>query len=718
MRIIVLCVLFLAYVHSQDILSVSSFESCFTVSVNGLKLTCSQTSEIATTLDLRVTPSETQETDEVFTVNLSTLPPDSLSTQVQTGNKCQIATSDDKCQTTPNTIITVTASKPVLQYSLSEFAGTYTHPFSVPYAYYFLQTQTASSSLQSTAKCVLTKTATTTMGSTPPTSAQIENDFNDPTRNAARIRCGSNAQVPDDGASATATNVLQNTFTCYNEGSNSGEGVTVTSEFLPIQPQCTVFQVNNPPKVVSRVTVTVTNAVGTQTIELDSLDNTAGVSSDGRVIARIEDVQSPSGNFGDDLTGLVVVCTDSDDVILNMAPENQPIGTNPFKFRETVDGLFNASNRYPTPATIAQLIQTNTKYSMWYFVNRTTSPAVGENCGQLGVNPNIYAAPPQDLFFEYYLTTLFTSSNEQTQAFEISYSALQNLGNLLTCVQGFGFPYLDISVDTPCSAMDKFNTFEQNGDPSLRENLPVFYNPKNPNMWLDGTKGNYLYYEPPPRDLAFEVILNFAGSFVSVGAKVPTGKINEAASACTLSTDPSACGTITNANSTSCAIHVQVCNPSTTGVSGNYLLSTTCQTGSNVVPVGSAAGISVLGVAADTCVNIIVPLAIIGNVDATTTPACDCTLFSNEGSVDPNTVILWETTFECVVSDMFVLPPSGIAPNLTIAPGTQPPPPPGGGDGSSNLVMTIAIVIAAIVLAVVVLEIIWLTCLRLFGKVH
>lgn len=715
----VFCLFLLAvFTGGQEILSETSFQSCFTVSVNGLKLSCSQTSEIATVLDLRVTPSETQEADEVFTINLSTLPPDALSTQVKTSNKCQIATPDNKCQTTPNTVITVTASKPVLQYSLSEFAGTFTHPFSVPYAYYFLQTLTSKETINANAKCVLTRTSTITTGVTTPTSSQIQSDFTNVTANAQRIRCGQNAQTPEDGVAALATNILQNVFTCYNGADTNGDGVTVTSEFLRIEPQCTVYQVKNPPKVVSRVTVTATNVIGTQTIELDSIENTVGSSADGRVIAKIQNVQSPSGKYGDNLGGLVVVCTDTDDAMLNMAPPNQPIGTNPFTFRESVDSSFNASNRYPTPSTMAQILQTNTKYSMWYFVNTTTSPAVGENCGQLGVNPNIYASPPQDMFFEYYLTPLFTTSNDQTQAFEIPYTSLLNLGNLLTCVQGFGFPYLDIAVDTPCAAMDKFNSFEAASNPGLRENLPVFYNPKKPNMWLDGVAGNYLYMEPPPRDLAFEVSLNFAGSFVSIGAKVQTGKINDAASACIISTDPSACSTIVDANSTLCALHVQVCNPSTTGVSGNYLLSTTCTSDSGITPVGSAAGISIIGLAASTCENVVIPLAVVGTLSSDPAPICDCTLYSNEASVDPTSVILWETQFSCVVSDSFMLPPSGISPNITLAPGTQSAPQPGVGDGSSNTALIVFISIIAVVSIIVIGEILWITCLKIFGDVH
>ena len=712
---------FIFFAHgviSQEILSETSFQSCFTVSVNGLKLSCSQTAEIATTLDLRVTPSETEEADEIFTVNLSTLPPDALTTQIKTSNKCQTPTSDNKCQTTPNTIITVTASKPVLQYPITELAGTATHPFSVPYAYYFLQTLTSKETISASAKCVLTRTSTITTGVTTPTNSQIQSDFTNATANAQRIRCGQNAQTPEDGVASSATNILQNTFTCYNPDDNDGNGVTVTSEFLRINPQCTVFQVKNPPKVVSRVTVTVENIVGTQYIELDSIENTAAASSDGRVIAKIQNIQSPSGKFGDNLVGAVIVCTDTEDTMLNMAPPNQPIGTNPFTFRESVDNSFNASNRYPTPSTMAQILQTNTKYSMWYFVNGTLTPALGENCGQLGVDPCIYARAPQDLFFEYYLTPLFTSSNDQTQAFEIPYSSLLNLGNLLTCVQGFGFPYLDISIDTPCQAMDKFNTFEAASNPGLRENLPVYYNPKRPNIWIDGAAGNYMYMEPPPRNLAFEVSLSFAGSFVSVGAKVQTGTINDAASACTISTDPSACSTITNANSTLCAIHVQVCNPSTTGVTGNYLLSSACDPDGGVSPVGSAAGISIIGLAASTCENVIVPLAVTGSVSTTSAPTCNCTLYSNEASVDPTSVILWETQFSCVVSDSFTLPPSGILPNISIAPGTQTAPQPGVGDGSSNLALIIFISVIAVVSVIVIGEIVYITCLKIFGNVH
>lgn len=712
-QLIVLLLLCVYGTLEQEILSISSFESCFTVSVGGVQLSCSETDEIATIMDLRVTPSSSEEGEQKFLVNLSTLPPNSMSTQVRSSNSCQIVDQNNKCQTTPNTLITVTASKPSLRYRLTPSRGSKKNPFTVPMTYVFVR---GDMYVNDYTGCYLLDTRNGETKNIPLTNEEIEGiingTFNSYHGTDYHYKLQSSCEYLTNKLKLTSgvknnyAYYLSNTLDC---GSNQE---TLTNKlysyffFLETNPQCVVYEIENPAQVVSQVTIEIENELGKQTIELETVQGTAKTSSDGRVVARIEDVQTPTGNIGIDIPGIIVVCYEDnvspESAVLNMAPPNQPIGTNPFKIYEQNNPGDLPNAVYPTPETIGKILNKELAYTSWMYFNRTQTPAFGEQFGQMGVASDLYATVPNEYMFSSYLDQLRAQSNSESQAFFFTTFFLLNT-EIATGVPGFGFPFQGIEVPDMCTVLQRFYRAETStsSDPPREENVPFPYDPKKPNMWLDN---NYLYHEPAPQDIAFEVVINFAGSFVTVGAVVPSASINLAASACSVTDDPSGCGTITNSNGTRCAIHVQLCNPTTNGEDGDYLLSTTCRDDSNLLPLGFAGELPVFGVPSGKCVNVEVPLTVTSlPLPQNPGPTCDVTVFSADGDIDPNSVILDQQTFVCSVDDEFVPPPTFASPNAPLSPGTftgpQSPP-----DDNSTLIAWIVFgIIALLILSLLIM---------------
>ena len=212
--ILFLLCFFASEVHTQDILGLSAFQSCYEVSVGDISLNCTNSQGLATILDLSVSPSESS-AENVFVLNITTLPPDSLSTQVKTTSKCQIATTDGRCQTSTPTKVTITASKPLIRYQLRRTNGRTKSPFSVPFAYYLLQTVTNWNELNNQAFCELYRTYSKIVDAEPPSAGQIFSDFKDTVQNDDKIRCDPTL-IPTETipktVSTMSTNMMVNSF--------------------------------------------------------------------------------------------------------------------------------------------------------------------------------------------------------------------------------------------------------------------------------------------------------------------------------------------------------------------------------------------------------------------------------------------------------------------------------------------------------------------------
>ncbi len=707
----------LSLVLTQNIYAVSSFQSCFDVSVTGAALNCTDSGGLATVLDVGLSASDNQSSTTDFLVKLSTIPPDSTSTQLQTANTCQVPTSDGQCQTSTYTEIRFNVSKPILEYTLLTTNGRTRNPFTVPYAYlvYFCP-QNSVTTAQANSFCGLINVQSVIYSSPDiPDGTTIHNTFYNATLNEQFIRCrNSPPGIPAPlNVSTTSTNIMTYTFSCL-----AGPDLFTARyvlEFYSLAPMCQVWEIQNPPSIYAAITINATGQGATQVWTLESIGpGSSKASPEGNIIARIEAVQSPSGNFGQDIPGLIITCTDNDTIPFDMSVPGTPPQINPWSYKEVIDPTFNKTFRLPTPANIQALTGVVQTHAMFMHVNTEKSKAYGENCGQEGVAENIYEFPPPQLYFANYVSRYGESTGPTS--LPIPYKDIVSFENILTCVPGFGFSYLGINTTTPCNALGIFLDLEEymiTNDKVLYRipNLPAIYNPGKPNMWIsNGT----LYFEPPPKDLTFEVVVSFAGSFVGIGAKVANAQINTALSSCYVSTADGACGnTLTSVNATNCAMYVTVCNTSPPGVYGFYSVQTTCASDSNLAPSSLFQPI-IANLPGGNCTLVTIPL-IIDGTELGPNPVCTVTIYSNSFSIAPESVINDVESFLCSVNNAtntnLPVPPKYnissipiLYPNPTPVPAPQPA-------GKDTVILVICI-IAALALASFILLFMVCICLK------
>lgn len=634
----ILCILL--SVRAQNILSVSSFQSCFDVSTTGGSLNCTDSNGLATVLDISLDSSENATTPTDFFVKLTVLPPNENSIQLQTSDTCQIPTSDGQCQTSSYTEIRYSITAPVQQYTLLPTNGRTRNPFTVPYAYLlYWCPQNELIGIANTAVCTLMNVQSVIYSSPDtPDSETIQRTFYNTTLNEQFIRCGNNAPAPLN-VSTSSTDMLTYTFVC------SGTTIRFVLEFYSLAPMCQVWQVQNPPAVYSVITINATGQGFSQVWNLTSVGQGASAASPlGNILARIQNIESPSGNTGEDISGLIITCTDNDTIPFSMMVPGTTPQTNPWTYKELIDPTFNKTFRLPTPENIAALSGVAQNNSMWMFVNTETSRGYGENCGQMGVAENIYQFPPPALFYTNYAA--------RYRSFDLTYAEILKFSQIMTCVPGFGFPYLGLTTVTPCNAVSQFRLLQDlmnsTGKPIYKiDNLPLLYDPVNENMWITN---NTLFVSPPPRGISFEIVTSFAGSFVGVGAKVPTASINTAYSSCYVSTADGGCGaSIQSINETNCAIYVTVCNTSPVGFPGFYSLGTTCTSDSGIAPLSSLFNPEISNLGGQNCTMVTIPLLITGVLG--TSPTCTVTVYSNAFGIVPQAVKLSTATFTCGVNN-------------------------------------------------------------------
>lgn len=709
--------------QTVDILGVSSFVECVNPGGANTTLNCAG-SQFATTLDLRVTTTSSQNIDAAtFNVNL-TVVPNQNSNEQQTGaaNRCP-APTDTPCQTTTPGQVTIEVDEAVLVYGLTEVSSIVeVDGFTIPYNYLYSPVTTIRSSTDvnvgaptdllflSDVHCSLltfyyTNSPQSRSSSATSTNINVTTLFFDAPSNQQYLRCDIGAEPPQDPTQQVGDGVVVYDFLCsypVQDGTSCGGGCDVilqyTANFQPLEPQCSVWQVTNPPSVSANIRVNVTTPLGgTESISIQSVtagqNGASAVSSPDRFVsATILTPLEPDGLLGPDMPGYIVTCT-SDGEPLNMVPDNVPTGINnvppgvlsfnPWRERPTAGTAqcpFTGEPypTYPLPEPCGLSFLTDDPYAMFYYVNTTLAPTVGRQCGQLGVDPTLYTHPPPVMGL-----TGFTTQNAQAfapqailqpvdcDAVGFNSSLCGTFADLVTCVPGFGIGYLDLPTRTPCNQMGYFRDMEEEmesfGDSKqarslLVEGLPLQWDNFRGNFWTRDFPSYSLIYEPVADTFAFEVLLTIAGQFVDYPQQVTNGEIQT-----------SGTGTFCAVNVTGGAVDggafFKVCNEDRLGSTGSYNLLVECglrtdyddrtNSFSEQTIITTPSSLLLSGVEAGTCrtaatdrpilLEVIAPNTNITTGSGASNVLCSYTLLSADTTV-PSEVLLSQTEVVCTAT--------------------------------------------------------------------
>lgn len=612
---LLLCALLLSLLcvaHGQQVLAVSSFQTCTSVSFGNTQLSCANNTQTATVLLVRAGYSaQSLAQSASFEFGVSSAPTSAAASQVGSSNRCQPSSNaPNQCGYTQQTSVRMQLTRPVLRYQLVQTS------LQVPFLYYYrlvdaaCTTQSCTNSRsQNLNGCTLTgsvvsRTFKSAIGTIPTADqviaqyhAQVASNNNyDAQIGRYAINCRrylkNQAQYvdPDGTPRSPGEAAIVYTFDCR------GTKVQMYAAFYQIMPMCQVFKIQNPPDIVSRLTVSVTStdpvtrANTTETLEIDTNQyEVARATADGRMLVKIANVQSATGQLGPNIEGLIVVCgrntvdnaTDSVQVEeLDMVPRGANPILNPWQ------NVSVATRRWalPTPANIRIVQQkpaSANEQQFFYYINAQGAPCVGRQCGQLGVQPNLYSTDAGRLFFDQY-TNLFASKPV------FSYNNILNLGRVKTCVPGFGDAQ-DCNSTTPCTAQAEFvNLNEGNATQrqdtlnktGTREFLPLQWNAEEPNIWLHGAQ----MFVDLPLDAEYEVSISTRSDFLGVIGRVTTARFDR--------TQGTGCSINTDTFNSDGFLSARVCTDAQTdGEASAYLVYARCSSFSGLTPVQQQTGL-------------------------------------------------------------------------------------------------------------------------------
>lgn len=599
--------------RASQVLAVSALQTCTSVSVGTLQLNCSQTGSTATVLLARLDYTASGVAPTEFQFGVATLPTSPSQTLAGTSTTCDGALSPGNlCGYTSPTVVTMRMRvSPILVHNLVKAPSN----FQIPFLYYYRLVDQGCADDTCTAyrnlnfrNCQLqgsstSKTAAST-ANTAPTPAQILDQFANTVALSDNLesvvsswgmRCPrlrslqeQGVYMPPNGNITTPGEAaIKYTFICA-EGSNT-RTVTFYATFYQLQPMCNVYRIQNPPQIATVIEVDVTSGTGnpgdplrTETVVIDtSAGQTTGVTADGSMLVRIANVQSPTGSYGPNDRGLIVVCGTSrfaqqgytiDVPPLDMVrPGDSPLA-NPWLYLDDADRKW----ALPTPVIIQKILGRNVPATnasqFFYYIAAQLVQCVGTQCGQLGVSPLLYSSPPPKLFFDQY-------TRQFAQPPQFPYSAIQQIADIATCVPGFGLEYNSCNSTTPCTAVSDFIRLNQgpasqrqaaagarNG---VREFLMRTWNTEDPNAWVSGTR----LFIDIPTDAAYEISIATTSTFVGVRGTVVDGSFDQ-------STGVGCAVDLANSFAGTAMFQVRVCSGvASDGQFASYAVYATCQGG-------------------------------------------------------------------------------------------------------------------------------------------
>jgi hypothetical protein len=549
-----------------DILGISSFTPC----IDSGDFTCSDES---TVVNLRVQNTEGSSSSS-FLFDLTVVPADPTDIQFGSGIECQ-SDLDTPCLITTPAKVTFSMGPSALRYHLKDDPS-----FFVPYTYLAnivgsVDLTDPGNSACADCECELASSYHTTQVAS---TATIVNEtlFTDPNANFDHYRCpyttiDSTDPFPEDlptpqpiahGSGTESTMNYRFKCKCPNDSTcgaivDDDDGDPSSTRFLPTvsmefwqqRPLCRVYAIENPPEVVATIIVDITvrdprvfNSTITESVNVTSiqegLQGATAFSPNGFFQLKILNPLTPTGRFGPDIPGYIVVCSEStlDPGRIDMLPvgvENNDAHQNPWP---TLD---DDPIKLPIPFNVKQMaredrltVQGTDDFAMFYYINPRDGVGIGRCCGCLGVDPNLYAHPPTILEGNR-LRTVPPVTFPYKNLIGASQGGLGGLQNFLTCIPNFGLGYRSIDPTTPCEAISDFITYQEqlraleaegkiNEARSIRvPHLPLQWNNLAPNFWVSDSS-KYLYYEPGQiNSIAIEAELVVSGDFLGYFVEDP-----------------------------------------------------------------------------------------------------------------------------------------------------------------------------------------------------
>lgn len=503
--VVLFCMYSTTFTHAQDVLAVSSLQTCTSVSYGDVQLSCEDTQSTATVLVVRTNGAQSTSkggNPAEFEFQMASLPPFG-GTSASSDSNVRCTTPDpttNQCGATQRVRVRITSEPPVRRFQLSEIPM-----FEVPFTYFFSLVDGSCSTRECmTARGLkypcpsendLSKCCTyqgtsvsqsqTSSIKTAPTADLIAQWF-ETTKHGARgkepgepINCPTryedvtgytapNGQVVEPGSTALMYN-----FDC------GGKLVQFYASFYQLAPMCRAYRLEQN-EVVGRIEVQVEDVDSgvVRTVKVDTAQyETAGVTVEGDLLVRVLNVQSASDTLVQSLPGILLVCGDAVPVDVNNPDLVQvpPLDMFPAPAipGEPVDVLKNpwldldpdeVRYTYPTPQMINKVRQRDTPApnQFYFFLDFDQTLSVGRQCGQLGVPPDYYRFANNQNQFDLYAAQL----NKPPIT---SYTQIKNLEFLHTCVPEFGLGYRNrLNIPTPCAAVAFFHNGNQ-GDVDARK---------------------------------------------------------------------------------------------------------------------------------------------------------------------------------------------------------------------------------------------------------
>ncbi|MBS1586626.1 MAG: hypothetical protein JSS82_13915 [Bacteroidetes bacterium] len=627
--------------------AVSVTTACLSVMVGSTHLTCEETTTPVTIVNFLANSGSSS--SNKFELSLLSVPPSSTVVQEDTTTMCTKKTAQGRCLAIQQTTLEMEISKPVVIFELEPVGLN----FQVPFSYMYKQ---AFSPSVTTEDCIFVGTSIS------------ENDvlMNKIKNSNGLFTCNqpwnATVQLGTPGKSMLVyTMALDVLFQ---------KSVQYAAAFFPVIPHCSVLKARGRGKIVADVTTRLTNEETGETQEVTFTSgeyNQAKTSIQGKVMLRNLGLQSISQFTNPIDYGYWLVCGNASNLGPNIIEpiDMTPAGWNPIDNPWDQLSEEDRSFAVPTPETILKLNGKSTNpvsdsYSRAFFlhINETLAPAYCTGCGCYGVDPDIYSNAPQELYFENYLN-IFSDDT----AFPCK--QLLNVTNINTCVPGFGASFLGLNPPSPCDALN-YLLQRNSGNSSVRRDtfiaegrttqyLSQWWNSERPNLWM---KENRVYIEMPQNnDLQFEYTAYFTGDFAGV--------INPAGYAsATLDQSLTFCGADISASDNSAYISARICNSATSGGPGTFVLYTTCDVDSMLVPQFPARVVTPQPLASGECVTLEQQLIVTGNLVIGGTYTCTIQVASADAtpSFAANTsLIMDELRLGCVSGNTSALPMSPIS---------------------------------------------------------
>jgi hypothetical protein len=655
LRALVLLLAVVALGKSQSsVLTVSTYQPCINIALEDATLNCSKTAGRVTVVNLLVEASGNTPTSG-FDFQITTTPSSADQVQRNTADTCTLVGANGECSVTNRVRFFFTAERPVVRYKLTPVTGFLRNPFAVPWAYVYVQNVNTPRGIDDSSLCFFVRTYSLVGSAKTPSNKTINDIFINDRKNANCIKCtGGTAPA---GVQNVCNNALAYALQCW-DGQYTIDPATMSviplyrsaeiiAQFCELAPLCSAFTLSRRPELVGRLNITAVNTVTGQEISLslDSIGTRSSVADpQGRLLISVVGDVTTNSYIAPSILGVIILCNQSGSI--EMVPEGFRPSTNPWKLANERFG-FDSSYRLPTSRNI-NLISGRMcdDHCGYYYITPDQAQALGMGAGKLGVDPNLYAYPPDSLYFEYYDRFSQTNQNKLLTP-TLRLGDIKKVRNVYTGVPNFGANYGNIEITTPCDANGYMRANDGNKSLNNPQHMPPGYNMPSPRSWI---QGNYMYMEVDTA-VSYQVQIQGSVEFLGVIGTVSKAEIDPKLSACYVdNTNP----TVVNAS-----LLVRVNNVSPSNSQSSFTLATTCTGG-----LVAQSQVNTKTLVGGTGELVRVPVRLTAGA-LTEDAACTVEMYSSSALVDPRSVRMQSVTFGCIYRSSVVPIPTSLPFNIT-----------------------------------------------------